>query len=78
MNVLYLCCYQTVSEVVMFLRKSRRPDGRVYVSIVRSYKDGKVTRAKTYESIGYFDPSDPSFDDDMARLEKRAVELEAK
>ncbi|MCL2631977.1 MAG: transposase, partial [Coriobacteriia bacterium] len=62
----------------MFLRKSRRPDGRVYVSIVRSYKDGKVTRAKTYESIGYFDPSDPSFDDDMARLEKRAVELEAK
>ncbi|MDR2956632.1 MAG: hypothetical protein LBU61_00430 [Coriobacteriales bacterium] len=60
----------------VFLRKSYQPDRRVYISIVRSYKDGKMTRSKTYESHGYFDPANPGYEGELARLQKRADELE--
>lgn len=61
----------------MHLRLQKKDDGRVYASIVRSYRDGKMTRAKVYRTIGYLDPTLPGYDEEISELRKLAGEMEA-
>jgi transposase len=64
-------------ETSMFLRLSRKKDGRVYASIARSYRDGKKTLSKTYLSLGYLDPTSPDFDKKVSEYKALAEEMEA-
>ena len=53
----------------MFIRKIKKPNGRVYLSIVHSYRtsDGK-SRSKTIKSLGYLDELEKEFDDPIAHF----------
>ena len=40
----------------MYLRKSKKPNGRTYLTIVQGYRDaGGKNRARTVKSLGYVD-----------------------
>ena len=45
----------------MHLKRSKRKDGREYLSIVRTYREGKRTLANTHLSLGYLDPGSPDY-----------------
>ncbi len=52
----------------MFLKKSKRDNGRVYLSIAHGYrKDGKVS-TRTVESLGYLDELEKQYDDPIAHF----------
>lgn len=64
----------------MYLRKSKKKNGRVYLTIVQGYRDenGK-NKAKTIKSLGYVDVLEKDFDDPIAHFEaecKRMTEEE--
>ena len=54
----------------MHLRKQKRPNGRVYLSIVQSYRtpEGK-TRSKTIRSLGYLDDLSKQYEDPIAHFQ---------
>ncbi len=54
----------------MYLRKSKKKNGRVYLTIVQGYRDenGK-NKAKTIKSLGYVDALKADFDDPIAHFE---------
>lgn len=52
----------------MYLHKSIRKDGRIYLALVEGYrKDGK-SKMKTVESLGYLDELEKEFDDPIAHF----------
>lgn len=55
----------------MYLRKSKKPNGRTYLTIVQGYRDedGK-NRARTVKSLGYVDALEAEFDDPVAHFEE--------
>ncbi len=55
----------------MFIRKLKKPNGRVYLSIVHSYRthDGK-SRSKTIKSLGYLDELEKEFEDPIAHFKQ--------
>ena len=55
----------------MYLRKSKKPNGRTYLTIVQGYRDedGK-NRARTVRSLGYVDALEAEFDDPVAHFEE--------
>ena len=59
----------------MHIRKQRRKDGRVYLSVVQSYRtpEGK-TRSRHIRSLGYLDELERSYDDPIAHFQ---AELDA-
>lgn len=54
----------------MYLHKAKRSDGRIYLSIVQSYRgsNGK-NRNKTIESLGYVDELEEKYDDPIAHFQ---------
>ena len=61
----------------MNLKQSRRKNGRVYLSIEKSYRD-KVTgkpRTKTIESLGYLDVLEKEYDDPIAHFKEVARKM---
>ena len=72
----------------VYLHKSKRKDGRVYLALVEGYrKDGKA-KMKTVESLGYLDELEKIYDDPiahftavcdeanaLARAEKQSVQI---
>jgi len=61
----------------MNLKQSRRKDGRVYLSIEKSYRD-KITgkpRAKTVKSLGYLDELEKEYDDPIAHFKEVARKM---
>ncbi|RQD70830.1 MAG: IS1634 family transposase [Tindallia sp. MSAO_Bac2] len=61
----------------MNLKQSRRKDGRVYLSIEKSYRD-KITgkpRAKTVKSLGYLDELEKVYDDPIAHFKEVARKM---
>lgn len=73
----------------MFLHKTRKKDGRVYLAIMEARRDGKRTRQRTVESLGYLDDLERLYDDPIAhfkavcdernaaaKAERRAVPIE--
>lgn len=55
----------------MYLRKSKKPNGRTYLTIVQGYRDedGK-NKARTVRSLGYVDALEAEFDDPVAHFEE--------
>lgn len=61
----------------MYLHKSRRKDGRVYLALAEGYrKDGKV-RHRTVESLGYLDELQKTYDDPIAHFKQVCEEANA-
>jgi transposase len=60
----------------MNLIQSKRKDGRVYVSITRSYREGGKSKSKTYKSLGYHDPNAYDYADKLVVYRKLADEME--
>ncbi|MDK2903697.1 MAG: hypothetical protein PWQ93_1616 [Clostridiales bacterium] len=61
----------------MNLKQSRRKNGRVYLSIEKSYRD-KVTgkpRTKTIQSLGYLDVLQKEYDDPIAHFKEVARKM---
>lgn len=61
----------------MNLKRSKRKDGREYLSIVRTYREGKRTLTRTYRSLGYLDPASADYDETIRQYLALAEELEA-
>ena len=55
----------------MYLHKSKRKDGRTYLSLVAAYREGGKKRMRTVESLGYLDKLQELYDDPVAHF--RAV-----
>ncbi len=62
----------------MYLRKSKKKNGRIYLTIVQGYRDenGK-NKAKTVKSLGYVDALKAKFDDPIAHFEEECRRLTA-
>ena len=62
----------------MYLRKSKKPNGRTYLTIVQGYRDenGK-NRARTVKSLGYVDVLEAEFGDPVAHFEEECRRMTA-
>lgn len=61
----------------MFLKKDKRPNGRIFLSIVQGYRDpntGKV-KHKTVKSLGYLDELKKEFKDPIAHFKEVAKQM---
>ena len=61
----------------MFLKKTKRPGGRVYLSICEGWREGGRVRQRTVEPVGYLDELEAEYADPLAHFEARAAELTA-
>lgn len=63
--------------MTMHLKKTQRPNGRIYLSITDSYydKQKKTSRSKTIESLGYLDELEKQYADPIIHFSKRVEEL---
>ncbi len=62
----------------MYLKKSKRANGRVYLSIAYGYRDkNKVPRTKTVKSLGYLDELQKHYEDPIAHFEAEIAAMEA-
>lgn len=60
----------------MFVKKQRRKDGRVYLSVVEGYRDeGGRTKTRHVRSLGYLDELEKLYDDPVAHF-RAEVEAE--
>lgn len=61
----------------MFLKKTPHSKNRLYLSIVKGYRDPKtkVTKAKTIKSLGYLDELEKEFSDPIAHFTKVAKQM---
>ena len=70
-----ICRWKGISD--MFLKKTKRAGGRVYLSIVEGFREGGTIRQRTVEPIGYVDELKATYDDPIAYFEARADALTA-
>jgi len=61
----------------MYLKRSKRKDGREYISIVRTFRKGKRTLTRTFRSLGYLDPLSEDYEEKISQYLALADELEA-
>ncbi len=61
----------------MYLHKSKRKDGRTYLSLVAAYREGGKKRMRTVESLGYLDELERSYDDPVAHFKQLCEERNA-
>lgn len=62
----------------MYLKKSKRAHGRIYLSIACSYRDeNRVPRTKTVKSLGYLDELERQYGDPVAHFEEEIARMEA-
>lgn len=61
----------------MFLKKDLRPNGRLYLSIVKSYRDpqSKVNKQKAVSSVGFLDELQNLYDDPIAHFTEVAKQM---
>lgn len=65
----------------MYLRKiNQKHTGRVYLSIVESYRDKttKKTKSRTIESLGYLDELEKKYNNPIAHFENIINEMNQK
>lgn len=63
--------------IIMFLKKDKRPNGRVYLSIVEGFREpgtGK-TKQRKVKSLGYLDDLEGKYDDPIAFFTELAKEM---
>ena len=63
----------------MYLKKTKKPNGRVYLSIVESRRDGKSKHAKTItiQKLGYLDELGTEYPDPIAHYATLAAQMTA-
>lgn len=61
----------------MYLHKSKRKDGRVYLSLVAAYRQGGKKKMRTVESLGYLDELEREYDDPVAHFKQVCDEANA-
>lgn len=63
--------------MIMFLKKDKRPNGRLYLSIVEGYRDPhtKKTKQRKVKSIGFLDDLEKQYDDPIAFFANLAKEM---
>ncbi len=63
----------------MFLKKDKRPNGRIYLSIDRAFRDPITQKPKQRAviSVGFLDELLNQYDDPIAHFEKLAAEMTA-
>ncbi len=61
----------------MFLKQDKRPNGRVYLSIVKSFRDPvtKKNKQKAVKSIGFYDELIHQYEDPIAHFKEVAKEM---
>ena len=61
----------------MFLKKDKRPNGRVYLSIVEGYRDPhtKKSKQRKVKSIGFLDDLEKEYDDPLSFFSNLAKEM---
>ncbi len=61
----------------MFLKQDKRPNGRLYLSIVKSYRDPitKKNKQKAVKSIGFYDELVHQYKDPIAHFKKVAKQM---
>ena len=52
----------------MFLKKTKRPGGRVYLSICEGWREGGRVRQRTVEPVGYLDELEAEYADPVAHF----------
>lgn len=52
----------------VYLHKSRRKDGRVYLTLVEGYREGGKVKHRTVESLGYLDELEREHEDPIAHF----------
>jgi transposase len=63
--------------MIMFLKKDKRPNGRLYLSIVEGYRDPHTKKAKQRKvrSIGFLDDLEKKYDDPITFFTNLAKEM---
>lgn len=63
----------------MFLKQDKRPNGRLYLSIVKGYRDPvtKKNKQKAVKSVGFYDELIKEYDDPIAHFKKVAKQMTA-
>lgn len=61
----------------VYLHKSRRKDGRVYLTLVEGYREGGKVKHRTVESLGYLDELQKTYDDPIAHFKQVCEEANA-
>lgn len=61
----------------MFLKQDKRPNGRIYLSIVKSFRDPitKKNKQKAIKSIGFYDEFVHKYNDPIAHFKKVAKQM---
>lgn len=66
-----------VERLHMFVKKSGRKGGRVYLSLAQNYREGNKTKSRTIESLGYLDELEKQYDDPIAHFKAICEEQNA-
>ncbi|MEG1841048.1 MAG: hypothetical protein RR213_07305, partial [Raoultibacter sp.] len=53
----------------MYVRKLKKPNGRVYLSFVQGYRENGKPKSRTVQSLGYLDDLEKQFDDPITHFE---------
>lgn len=61
----------------VYLHKSRRKDGRVYLTLVEGYREGGKVKHRTVESLGYLDELEREHEDPIAHFTQVCDEANA-
>lgn len=61
----------------VYLHKSKRKDGRVYLTLVEGYREGGKVKHKTVESLGYLDELEKELGDPIAHFKQVCDEANA-
>ena len=56
----------------MYVRKLKKPNGRIYLSFVQGYRENGKPKSRTVKSLGYLDELEGQFDDPIAHFEELA------
>lgn len=61
----------------MFIHKSKRKSGRVYLALMNGYRQGGKTKLKTVKSLGYLDELEKDYPDPIAHFQAYCDEQNA-
>jgi len=64
----------------VYLKKTKQKTGRIYLSIVDTYRDKEkgYARTVTVEKVGYLDELEKDYDDPIAYFKQRVQQLKEK
>ena len=72
-----ICNYRGRPVQTVYLRKSKRKDDRVYLTLVEGYREGGKVKHKTVESLGCLDELEKELVDPIAHFKARCDEANA-